>query len=710
MNTRHPFLDTCDELVARRTPNLFRLHLNPHVVEACFCLNRYIQETWHSRNPEKPPYQSFLANSFDEALSGAIKLARYAAGVEKRPQKGLVLDCNGQLGPFVSVTIGGESRIEFVPSLKVLEREEIERGVAFGPEDRFGFVVLVLSPALESYKNVGDILEFIERQSLVRIVCVDRPTLNHCRGSASTLWKRLAPDVVVFDESFAHHHVPFGAFAARRTLYDYWNVSRNATFHSTTYQPNSISSLHFLKCLEKDDPDFLSSLAHELESIRTNPAICEALLSDLYNPSLRKTISLLGLDTLNVQAAGHYVIAEGRRIFDGVGGVACSVRGHNPENYIGELADLHHVADPNVAVSARLRELTGLEHLLPAVSGASAVENALRIGLAAQHPKEYVLVLKGGFGGKTLLALTGTARESYKKHLGPLYEKVVYVDPFAKGALQSLDDALENYPIGIVQMELIQAVGGVRAIPERVVRHLESRRHERNYLLFVDEVQTGMYRTGPFTLSAKMSVSPDLLTIGKGTSDMMFPFAVTLYSESVQTRLDAIGSCLPRSLRRRCDYEFGYKTLLNTLTRAEKIGLSETVSESSGIFAKLLSDRLSSCRAVRDVRVFGLLIAIELNTNNWLLRWLKGKTSSFYIYDLLRNASFPVFMGYCQYEPNVLKFTPPLSITHAEIEQVCDAISATLHKPFHRLFFSVLRTMATISFRDKWKAYRRETP
>ena len=510
--------------------------------------------------------------------------------------------------------------------------------------------------------------------------------------------------------SSSHHHVPFGAFTARKALYDHWNTPRNSTFHSTTYQPNSISSLHFLKCVEKDDPEFFSSLSRELESIRTDPATCESLLGELYNPSLRKTIAVLGLDTLDVHAAGHYVIAKGRRTFDGVGGVACSVRGHNPENYVAELADLQHVSDYHGAVAERLRELTGLECLLPAVSGASAVEIALRIGLVSQHPKKYVLALKGGFGGKTLLALTGTARESYKKHLGPLYENVLYIDPFAESALQDLDDALEQYPIGIVQIELIQAVGGIRPVPENVVRHLESRRRERGYLLFVDEVQTGMYRTGPFTLSEKMGIAPDLLTIGKGTSDMMCPFAITLYSAAIRERLEAILPDLQQSLRRRGDYEFGYKTLLNTLTRTEKSGLSQRVSESGDLFAKLLSDRLSSCKAVRNVRVFGLLIAIELDANGWLQRLLKGMAPSLYIYDLLRHPSFPVFMGYCQYEPTVLKFTPPLSITRAEIEQVSDTIAATLHTPFYRLLPPVLGALAATYVRDKWKGHQRELP
>src|SRR5262249_30184662 len=153
----------------------------------------------------------------------------------------------------------------------------------------------------------------------------------------------------------------------------------------------------------------------ELERIRQDPAFCRSLLGKLYSPFLARAIRALGFATPRVQAEGNYVVADGRKIFDCVAGVACSIRGHNPEAYVDEIAGLGDPPDNHAAVSAKLRELTGLGHLLPAVSGATAVENALRVGLVAQYSKKYVLAFKGGFGGKTLFALTGTARETYKE-------------------------------------------------------------------------------------------------------------------------------------------------------------------------------------------------------------------------------------------------------------------------------------------------------
>src|SRR5262249_28976238 len=161
--------------------------------------------------------------------------------------------------------------------------------------------------------------------------------------------------------------------------------------------------------------------------------------------SLYRLIRATGFDTSDVRAAGDFALVNGRRIFDAVSGVACSVRGHNPSTYAQEMAELGNV--PDCEVEARLRDLTGLEHLPPAVSGATAVENALKIALVAQFPRRHVLALKAGFGGKTLLALTGTANPSYKEHIDPLYADVLYVDPFAPDAEAQIEAALEKYAV-----------------------------------------------------------------------------------------------------------------------------------------------------------------------------------------------------------------------------------------------------------------------
>src|SRR5262249_20826223 len=153
--------------------------------------------------------------------------------------------------------------------------------------------------------------------------------------------------------------------------------SSKASFHSTTFQPNTVSTLHFLRCLEKDDPEFHAEIAPALFRTEVDAEVRKTLFRRLYSPSLASAIAMADCGAANVRAAGHYVPVNERRILDTVGGVACSVRGHNPSTYLQELAALGEI-DCEAALTSRLGELTGLDAVLPAVSGASAVENALK--------------------------------------------------------------------------------------------------------------------------------------------------------------------------------------------------------------------------------------------------------------------------------------------------------------------------------------------
>jgi acetylornithine/succinyldiaminopimelate/putrescine aminotransferase len=694
MTTLHPFIETCEQILREQLPNLLRLYLNPYVTQTCFCLTRYVQTTWpessqvQRSSTDAGEYQTFLANGFDEALSGAIKLARYSASIAGRSTHGLIVDASGRLGLFAEARLAGGERVEFVPGLTVLgPNAPVPPGAP--ANQPFGFVVLI-PDGNGSLRDLADaaLLVMLSDHPFV-ITCLDRVSLAALRGSGAGELREFAPDIVIFDESFVKRAVPFGAFTARKSLYDHWNQPGKTTFHSTTFQPNTIASLHFIRCLREADPEFHAAQAQDLEKIGNDLAVRRDVFRRLYSPSLARTIRATEFGTADVRAAGDFVFVNGTRIFDAVSGVACSVRGHNPPHYVEELKAQGSLPECQAEVEERLRKMTGLDYVLPAVSGATAVENALKIALVAQFPRRHVLALKAGFGGKTLLALTGTANPSYKQHIDPLYADVFYVDPFTPGAEAQIEDVLRKHPVAVVQVELIQAVGGVRRVPERVLRYLAERRQENGYLLLVDEVQTGMYRTGPFTLSGVMGMSPDLLLLGKGTSDMIFPFALLLYSATVQEKLERAGSSLPAAIRSRYGYEFGYRTVLNVLRRAEELSLSVRVAAAGEQFARLLGEGLASCKAVREVRVFGLLIGIELDATRWPQRWFRKRLYSFYLFSMLRHRRYPVLVGFCQYEPNVLKITPSLTVAPEEIRAVCATITEVLRRPFHRLLAGV---------------------
>lgn len=679
---------TFSQMRAGQLPNLFRLYLNPYVAQACLCLERYAQGSWPARKQpdgQPEPFQTFLANGFDEALGGAIKLGRFCATAAQKTTDTLVIDCGGRLGPFASAAVnGGAERIDFVLGLTTVGDAGALRS-AVASAKPVGLIVLVRGgdEAMESL--AGPIREVMRRDQPLVITVLDRVGLAAIRAGSGGILGEITPDIVVFDESFVEHDVPFAAFTGRKTYFDHWNQPGRTNFHSTTYQPNTISTLHFMRCLEAADPAFFATVAVELSRALDDFSYRVSLFRRLYSPSLFKAIRATECDTPDVRASGDFVYVGSRKIFDGVSGVACSIRGHNPPGYADEIEKLADVPDCAAEVQQRLTALTGLACSLPAVSGATAVENALKLALVAQNPRRQVLAMRSGFGGKTLFSLTGTWKSYYKEGIGPLYGDVSYIDPFAPDAIAQIDAALAQHPTAVVQIELVQGVGGVRPVPPAVVQYLAAGREKWGYLLLVDEVQTGMFRTGPFTRSQSLGITPDLLVIGKGTSDMMFPFAFVLYSRAIQMKLDGAGSDLPAILRQRYGYEYGYRTVLNVLRWAEQTGLAQRVAESGKLVTRLLEEGLAGCRAVRDIRVFGMLIGIELDSSRGLRRLLHKRLFFFYLSAMLRHPRYPVLIGFCQYEPNILKITPSLMAEPQEIASACQTIVEVLRRPFAKL-------------------------
>jgi 4-aminobutyrate aminotransferase-like enzyme len=201
------------------------------------------------------------------------------------------------------------------------------------------------------------------------------------------------------------------------------------------------------------------------------------------------------------------------------------------------------------------------------------------------------------------------------------------------------------------------------------------RRHDT--LLFVDEVQTGMWRTGPFVRSAELGLKPDLLTLGKGTSDMMFPSALTLHGDRVEQRLNDRDCDLAQTLGARCRFDHGSRTILNVLRWGTGANLGETVARRGQLFAELLNADLAGCRNVREVRSYGLLVGIELRVPN---RWLRRAFPQMVLLSLMQHRRFPVLAGFCQYEPHVLKLTPPLTVSENELRQMSAAIGDVLRR------------------------------
>ncbi|MFO0908908.1 MAG: aminotransferase class III-fold pyridoxal phosphate-dependent enzyme [Isosphaeraceae bacterium] len=695
-------------MLREQEPNLLRLYLNPHVAQTCFVLDRLARSAWPAafEANKAEPCQSFLGNSLDEAIGGAIKLLRYQMGAAGNPPStALILDPGGRLNGFAEVALNDGERVAFLPSLLVFGRDAMSmRCVLEAPAD---LGLLVLAPSAEDdFETHGDALRALVARCRPRIItCVDRVTIARLRWSTAGLLKELAPDVVVFDDSFTDRAVPFGAFTARTSLFAAWNRPGKSTFHSTTFQPNTISTRHFMNQFVETEPDLARQCEPDLKAIDDDLAVRSRVFQTYYSPALQRLIRTAGFATARIRAEGSYVVVNDRPILDVVGGVACSVRGHNPESYADEVRATLALDEEAIEAELvdRLQRLTGLGAMLPAVSGATAVENALKLALVCQFPRRHVVAFKAGFGGKTLFSLTGTANPSYKQNIGPLFAEVHYVDPFAPDAVAQVDAILERHEVAAVLIELIQSVGGVRRAPASLVQHLDVRRKTHGYLLLVDEIQTGMYRTGTFSQSETFGLTPDVMLLGKGTSDMMFPFALTLHSDVLARTLKDRCPTLRESVRERYGYRVGYATVLNVLRRAEEVEVASQVAQAGGRVALRLASALGPLRLVKDVRVFGLLIAVELDASRGPRSWLRKRLAAFYLLAMLRHERFPVLAGFCQYEPNTLKITPPLDAREHELDRMCDTMAEVLSRPLLGVLLGGLGSLlrSTLNIRER---------
>jgi acetylornithine/succinyldiaminopimelate/putrescine aminotransferase len=675
-DTTFPIAETFGQMIDRQLPNLFRLYLNPIVVQACVCLSRIAEES-RCESTDRESFHLFLANGHDEALSGAIKLARYIQNLRGSDTRALVRGPRDRIAHFASTTLPSGRRIQFLPDVVERFDEDKESATAVDP-DGFGITLSFASSNSQSDRHNEDQLT---------ILSVAPGNVFDSGGALRRGWSPIAsPDIVVFDESWVHRKVPFSAFAARSSLFRHWRKKHTAMFHSTTFQPNTVASLQLLNCLRRDAPAFMKSMRPLLERVEHDRGYRSRAFNSLYSPSLARLIRTTGFDQSEPITEGHNIRIENKTVFDAVGGVACSIRGHNPPSYLQEVTAVD-ASDLPGQLNSHLQRLIGLGHCTPAGSGASAVEAALKIGLATQTRGDFVLALRGGFGGKTLLALTGTDNDRLKENLQPLYPRVIFVDPYAADSIDALRYAMDRYRIGVVQMELVQGVGGVRAVPRSVIDYVQERRQSDDYWLFVDEVQTGMYRTGEITLSKRIGVSADILTLGKGTSDMMFPSALTLHSEEVERRLREMDTDLDSVLKKRHEYEWGYKTILNTLQFCERRGVREKVVAAERLFRERLHGEVDRLANVREIRVFGLLIGIELQARGALAR-LGSSLASLYLLEMLHHPRFPVLAGFCQNERNVLKLTPPLTVNSDEIVDICDTVTDALSRPLSRLAMS----------------------
>lgn len=217
---------------------------------------------------------------------------------------------------------------------------------------------------------------------------------------------------------------------------------------------------------------------------------------------------------------------EGKEYVDFTSGIGVNALGYANEGWVKAVADqagtLQHVSNlystlPDVQVAEKLCEYTGFSKVFFANSGAEANEGAVKVarkyGMEKHGEKcNTIISLKNSFHGRTITTLSATGQDVFHQYFFPFTEGFRFVEA---GNVEELHAAIDDTVCGIM-LELIQGEGGVMPVDKAFVQEVARICEERDLVFVVDEIQTGIGRTGTFLCYEQFGVQPDVVSLAKG--------------------------------------------------------------------------------------------------------------------------------------------------------------------------------------------------
>ena len=289
-------------------------------------------------------------------------------------------------------------------------------------------------------------------------------------------------------------------------------------------------------------------------------------------------------------------------------------------------------------------------------SGAEANEGALKLARKYGHDKGKYKVISalGSFHGRTLAALTATGQPKYQQGFDPLAPGFIHV-PF--NDTQALKKAVDRETCAIL-LETVQGEGGVHVGKQEFIQTARKLCDEFDALLILDEVQTGMGRTGKLFGYEHYALTPDIMTLAK-TLGGGIAIGAFLAKRS-------IGDVLQPATHATT---FGGNPLacraaLATLRTIRKQRLDKRAEKLGGIFLRKMEEFKSKYSFIKEVRGIGLMVGMELSIDgtNIFKRCLEEK--------LLINCT----------QGNVIRVLPALTITEKEIQDGCRILDKVLQE------------------------------
>ena len=341
------------------------------------------------------------------------------------------------------------------------------------------------------------------------------------------------------------------------------------------------------------------------------------------NPVLREFYQFNDIERVFVKGEGCSLTEhDGRRYLDFVAGYGCLNTGHNHpavnqaiRNYLDDMRPtfVQYVSVPyhTSLLAQRLSALApgNLERVYFSNSGTEAIEAALKLAMAAmQRPR--ILYCDNGYHGKTLGALGVTGRAKHREPFEPLLQRC---DSIPFGDINVLETALQAGDVGAFILEPIQGEGGVQLPPEGYLRQVRALCTRYECLLILDEIQTGLGRTGKMFCCQWDAVEPDIMVLSKSLSGGVIPIGATLTRKDIWDQ--AYGSIGRFALHTST---FGGGNLasvaaLATLDVIETEHLPAHALKIGNMLKQALKEAASPYPFIREVRGRGLMLAIEFH-------------------------------------------------------------------------------------------------
>jgi acetylornithine/N-succinyldiaminopimelate aminotransferase len=356
----------------------------------------------------------------------------------------------------------------------------------------------------------------------------------------------------------------------------------------------------------------------------------------------------------------------GKRYLDFVQGWAVNSLGHSPPIVAEALAEQAKLLltpspafynGPSLKLAKALVDSSCFDQVFFANSGAEANEGAIklarRFGALHRGGAYEIITFDGAFHGRTLATMSASG----KKAFGPLFEPKVSGFPKARlNDLASVQRLINDKTIAVM-LEPIQGEAGVWPTTDQFLRELRELTKAHGLLLIVDEIQTGMGRTGKLFHYEHAEIEPDIMTLGKGIGGGV-PLAALLAT--------AEASCFQHG-------DQGGTFNGNPLMCAAGLAVLQHVSESdflksvteAGLYLESELQRISARHGLGEVRGRGLLLALDLTHPI-----AADIVAQAFDDGVLLNAP----------RPDALRFMPALNVTRGEIATMVDCLDAMLTK------------------------------